>query len=190
MATLADATADVRTLLQDSDSSQYVWPTVVLQMFLNEGVRRLSPDVFLREAVTVASDGTANSFSLSTDVGAGVIAVEGVLSTDFSVGAWEVYGDSLLFADILPVGDFDVRVCREYASIDELPAVLVDAVKYFAAARAMLWLLNRGGSALHRYLASLGDLAPAEVQGIAEAYMREWMGYRDEHSTSTFAFIS
>lgn len=186
MSTLAAATSGCRVLLQDEDAAQYVLPTSVLERFLLEGVRRLAPNCFKRTATSVTADGSTNAFSLSTAVGSGVLAIESVLAIDWVVGAWEVYGDTLLFADSPPAG-FTVRACVAYATVEELPERLVDAVQYYAASRSVIWLINRGGAALGRYLAQQGRVEVDELKMVADVYMQDFQAYAEDESMATTA---
>lgn len=183
MTTLADAVANCREILQDTDNTGYVWPTGVFELFLGEATRRLSPMVYKRAAVAVSPNGSDVSFVLDTLASAVVVDVEGVVA-DFMLPSWEVWGGNLNF-EYAPDSAFLIRCQVEYSSITELPLKLVDPVVYYACGRALGWLVKRGGAALRRYLVDQGDLDAKDVESLGSSYMADFFAWREEQSTST-----
>ena len=171
----------VRVLLQDEDPSAYVFPTSVLQHFADEGLRTISPVVGRLTTTIVSADGSTREFDLSAQLSGEVLQVAAVLSDESLV--WEAYGDTLAVKPV-PSQDFEVRALVGFTEIVEAPERVADAIVYYCSGRSLLWLTNRGGDALGRYLAQQGELENHDVSKMGEEYLREYYARREECGVS------
>jgi hypothetical protein len=180
-----DIIAEARNLLQDTDSTNYIWPTTVLESFRDAATRRLSPVCGRRVATECSYVPNATSYSLLALLGSEPLEVEDIIFTSYGEDwDWGVYGD-VLTLDVPVVQNFTIRAVLPYTSYTQLPDALADAVVLGAVARALDWLLRRGGAALARYLVDQGDLQAGEVRGLAQFYHDEYSRYKEEWATGT-----
>ena len=182
MSELAQVVSRIRSRLQDTDRSNYVWPTTLLEDFAGEAVRRLGPVVGVRKRVEVTNDG--ETYDLVTIFGSRPLEVEAVLIDYHMATGWRVYGNELLVGQ-LSVDAFEVRGVCAYQDVTELPAVLEDAVVLESCSKALDYLLRRGGRALERYLIDQGELEANELRGLADYYHEEFLAYREEWAVGT-----
>lgn len=182
MATTRSAlVARCRVLLQDVDIRGYVWPTAVLELFCDLGLRRLAPYVCRRVGATVTADSVTTTFSLAT-LTAGAFGVERVVSDEAL--EWDVYAGDLIF-DAAPTEDCVARLLVAYSDVNELADSVADTVGFFVCGEALGWLVNRGGEALERYLSGQGQMSSEEVLSAARHYQEQFMAGRDEFTVST-----
>jgi hypothetical protein len=175
-----DIIGSARTLLQDTDATNYVWPTTVLETFRDAAVRRLAPITARRAATVVTNLPGVVEYSLVATLGAAPLEVEGVVIGDgYEFIGWSVYGDVLSF-EVAPTTDFTVKSVLPYTSYTQLPDTLADAVAQETASKALDYLLRRGGKALSRYLVDQGELQSGEIRSMAEYFHQEFLSYREE----------
>jgi len=179
---LSQVVSRIRGRLQDTDRSNYVWSTPLLEDFAGEAVRRLGPVVGVRKRVEVTVAG--ETYDLVTIFGSQPLEVEAVLIDGRVASGWRVYGDELLVGQVSATS-FEVRGVCAYQDVTELPLVLEDAVVLESCSKALDYLLRRGGKALERYLIDQGELDSNELRGLAEYYHEEFLAYREEWAVGT-----
>ena len=188
MSSLADVVLRVRVRLQDTDAAGYVWPTTVLEEFVNEAVRRLAPVIAYHGETDVTPTGTDEEYTLTTTVGTGFMELEDVTS-EYTQPNWHIYAGKLIF-DSAPSNVFTIRSISRYMTVATVPDVLVDALVLYAVYRSLEWLVRRGGSALRRYLVDQGELQAAELLGLAGTYKQDFYELREEWGSSSWRIYS
>jgi hypothetical protein len=180
-----DIIAETRNLLQDTDVTNLVWPTTVLESFRDAATRRLSPVCGRRAATEISYVPNQTEYSLDTLLSCQPLEVEDIVFNTYGEDiGWNVYGD-VLTLDVAPIENFIIKAVLPYTAYTQLPDSLADAVVLGSCGRALDWLLRRGGKALQRYLVDQGELQAAEVRGLAQFYHDEFSRYREEWATGT-----
>lgn len=183
MSTTGDVITAIRLLVEDPAGGTPVFSDTLLTQFISEGVRRLQGYASIETMEEINANET-NEFDLSAVLSYDCLELLAVLSLEEVVPEWEVFAGTLVFGSA-PAFDMTLRYLRPHEDVTTLSGTLVDAVTYYAAGRALMWLVTKGGAQRQRYLARSGDLVADEVNVLGQQYLNEFFVMREEFGDST-----